>query len=186
MCLHFYLAVDLMHKLKHYALLIFLCGFIQLGHSPLAQADQLPEYQIKAAFLYNFAIYTHWPNDIGDSFNLCIYGKHSFGNTLDKLQEKKVNQRFITIKYITHINDPADCQMVFISPSPTLDIKAVLDPLKGKPILTIVDNIDPNGATINFFLVDQKIRFDVNLVIAERSGLNFSSQLLRFAREVHK
>ena len=109
-----------------------------------------------------------------------------FGNELDKLKEKKVNQHFITIKYTNHINDLADCQMIFISRSSMPDIKAILDPLKGKPILTIVDDINPNGAAINFIVVDQKIRFDVNLVITESSGLKLSSQLLRFAREVHE
>ncbi len=167
-------------------MLIFLCGFIQLSYSPLVQAEGVPEHQLKAAFLYNFAIYTSWPNDFSDSFNLCIYGEHSFGSELDKLQEKKVNQHFITVKYTNHINNLADCQMVFISQSAMLDMKAILDSLTGKPILTIADGINQKGAALSFILEDAKIKFDVSLVVAKTSGLSFSSQLLRFAREVHE
>ncbi len=173
-------------KLKNYAWLILLCGSIQLSYSPWVQAEGLPEHQLKAAFIYNFAIYTHWPNEIGDSFSLCIYGEHSFGSELDKLQEKKVNQHFITVKYTNQINELSDCQMVFISYPSKFNIKDILNPLKGKPVLTITDDINQESTALNFILEDKKIKFDVNLAIAKSSGLSFSSQLLRFAREVHE
>jgi len=175
-----------MKILEDYFLLILFCGFIHLGFSPLVQAEGMPEHRLKAAFLYNFAIYTRWPNDFSESLNLCIYGEHSFGNELDKLQEKKVNQHFIKIKYTDHINNLADCQMVFISQSPMLGMKAILDSLTDKPILTVADNINQEGAVLSFILEDGKLKFDVNLVIAKNSGLSFSSQLLRFAREIHE
>ncbi len=179
-------AVNLMQKLKCSTLLILLCGLGQLGYSPLVHAEGLPEHRLKAAFLYNFAIYTQWPDDIINRFNLCIYGKHSFGNELNQLQEKKVNQQFITVKYTNQINDLVDCHMVFISASSIVDMHDILVSLKDRPILTITDFINQEGAAMNFILEDNKVKFDVDLVVAKASGLNFSSQLLRFARKVHQ
>ena len=185
-CRLFCLTVKLMQKLKCCTLLILLCGFVQLSYTPLVQAEGLPEHRLKAAFLYNFAIYTQWPDDIINRFNLCIYGEHSFGNELDQLQEKKINQHYITVKYTHQINDLVDCHMVFISASSIVDMNDILVYLKDRPTLTIADSTSPKGAALSFILEDNKVKFDVNLVVAKTSGLNFSSQLLRFARKVHQ
>lgn len=175
-------------KLGNCALFLLLFGFGQLGHSPLVRAEGLPEYRLKAAFLYNFAIYTQWPDVIYDSFNLCIYGEHSFGNELSQLQKKQVNQRNITIKFTDQVEDLSVCQMVFISRPSTSDMKNILGSLQDKPILTITDNPGDQqyDAMLNMIVINGKIKFDVNLVVTRNSGLNFSSQLLRFAREVYK
>lgn len=175
-------------KPKLHALIILVCGFIQLNLPSIVQAEALPEYRVKAAFLYNFANYTQWPDDIGNNFNICIYGEHSFGDELQQMQEKKINQRDILINYTTQIESLAICQIVFISHSSTFAIKAILDHLKDKPVLKVTDNLNKihDGTTINLVVTGGKIKFDVDLAAAQSSGLNLSSQLLRFAREVYK
>jgi YfiR/HmsC-like len=174
--------------LMHLIAKILLCGFIQLSLSSIVHAQALPEYQVKAAFLYNFANYTQWPVNIGSSFNICIYGDHPFGDELNQLQDKKINQLDISISYINQIESLSNCQMVFISHSAAFAIKAIHNHLKDKPVLKITDNLNSlhDGITINIVVVDGKIKFDVNLLAARNSGLNLSSQLLRFAREVYK
>lgn len=175
-----------MRKLKYCVFLILLCVFSQLGYSPIARADELPEYRLKTAFLYNFATYTQWPNDIGDHFNLCVYGKHSFGNELDSLQGKKVNEHAITVKYIDHVDDLVICRMVFFSRASKQGIDDMFDSLSNKPILVITDDFVHERGMINLAIEADKVKFDIDLAATRNSGLNFSSQLLRFAREVHK
>lgn len=175
-------------KLGQLALILLFLGFFHLNVSSTAQAEALPEYRVKAAFLYNFANYTQWPDDIGNKFDICIHGEHFFGNELNQMQEKKINQRDISIKYTTQIEELGDCQMVFISHSSAFTIKTILDHLKDRPVLKITDNLNRlhEGVTINIVVVHGKIKFDVDLSAAKSSGLDLSSQLLRFAREVYK
>ena len=54
-----------------------------LTYAPAAKSDDLPEYRLKAAFLYNFAAFTEWPADVGSTLNLCVYGQDPFGEDLD-------------------------------------------------------------------------------------------------------
>lgn len=175
-------------KLEQLALILLFLGFFHLNVSSAAQAEALPEYQVKAAFLYNFANYTQWPDDIGNKFDICIHGEHFFGSELNQMQEKKINQRDISINYTNQIEDLGDCQMVFISHTSAFIIKAILDHLKDRPVLKITDNLNRlhEGVTINIVVVHGKIKFDVDLSAAKSSGLDLSSQLLRFAREVYK
>ena len=63
-------------------LLALLCLGL-LTYAPAAKSDDLPEYRLKAAFLYNFAVFTEWPADVGSTLNLCVYGQDPFGEDLD-------------------------------------------------------------------------------------------------------
>ena len=53
-------------------LIACLCALALLGSR--AQADELPEYRLKAAFVYNFIAFTDWPADVAPTLNLCIVG----------------------------------------------------------------------------------------------------------------
>jgi len=67
---------------------------LNLGWGAHAQTSQaVPEYTMKAAYLYNFALLTTWPttSPFGASFNLCLYGQDDFGPALDVLNGKEVN-----------------------------------------------------------------------------------------------
>src|SRR5215216_5851997 len=51
-----------------------------------ALADDPPEYRLKAAFLFNFALFTEWPAEVGGVINLCVDGTDPFGKEIDVLQ----------------------------------------------------------------------------------------------------
>ena len=53
------------------------------------RADALPEYTIKAAYLYYFILLTDWPDEEKKAdIPICFYGENSFGSTLDALKKK--------------------------------------------------------------------------------------------------
>src|SRR5688572_14666662 len=62
-----------------------------------ASGNEMTEYQLKAAYLYNFVTFTEWPADIGDTLTLCIYGPDPFGADIDKFQGADVNGRTIEV-----------------------------------------------------------------------------------------
>ncbi|MDE2388725.1 MAG: YfiR family protein, partial [Betaproteobacteria bacterium] len=69
-------------------LLVFALSYgLPVAHTP-AQANNTLEYQVKAAFIYNFIAFTHWPESTGGTINLCVYGEDHFGKEIDKLQNR--------------------------------------------------------------------------------------------------
>src|SRR5690606_11584564 len=67
------------------------------GGAAPARAGEPPEYQLKAAFLYNFALFTEWPADTVNTLRLCIHGRDPFGPELDDLQGRPVRERQIIV-----------------------------------------------------------------------------------------
>ncbi|MXS82855.1 YfiR family protein [Nitrosomonas oligotropha] len=157
------------------------------AHSPV-NAGNVLEYQVKAAFIYNFIAFTQWPVTTGPTINLCVYGEDFFGSEIDKLQSKPVDKRHIKVVRITAPEKLADCQVIFFSKSVSGSLSSLLMNLPGQPILTLADspNAISHGIMINMNLVNEKIIFEINLGIVRQSGLDISSKLLQLATKVHQ
>ena len=172
-----------------FAKLCLLLYWVIMSYSPSAWAEETPEYTLKGAFLYNFAIFTTWPDRGIDTFNLCIYGKDPFGMDLDELMKKKrINDHPITIHRTDNIDHLDPCQLVFVSRLSIDNLKNVINTLQDKPVLIVTDNPGTiqQGVALNMEVKDEKITFEANLKVARKAGLNLSSQLLRFATAVHQ
>ena len=150
------------------------------------QAEPLPEYRLKAAFLYNFALFTEWPTDVGGTLHLCIYGADPFGTELDALQGKAVGERSIAIQRKGTDESLGGCDIVFIATSAMDGLSRVLDELRGSRVLTVADspNAIRQGVALDMTVTQNKVTFAANLLAAHRAGLNLSSKLLRLATEV--
>ena len=151
-----------------------------------AWSEELPEYRLKAAFLYNFALYTEWPADVGPTLNLCIYGDDPFGAEVDALNGKKVGSRSIAVQRVGR-ESLGGCQMVFVAQSVLASATRVLEPLRNGAVLTVADSTEParKSVALNMAMGEAKISFEVNLkALAPRLAL--SSKLLRLAREVQQ
>ncbi|WP_297324777.1 YfiR family protein [Nitrosomonas sp.] len=164
--------------------LSFNCTLVQSA----AYAEDSVEYQVKAAFIANFIAFTNWPDDTLQTIDLCIYGEDYFGSSIDQLQNKSSNNRKIRVRRISDLGALNECQVVFISKSNASSVMAILDSLRGKPMLTLADspNMAAQGVVINMNLRNEKIVFEVNLKAARESGLYISSQLLQLATRVYQ
>jgi len=146
------------------------------------------EYEIKAAFIYNFAKFVEWERDDGNTQDgilpLCILGEDPFGEIIDKLQGRKVQNLSIHIIRVAGIEDVAGCRILFISKSESGQFSAYLDTLQGtKGILSIsdIDGFADSGGVIELALNENRISFLVNIKTARDSGLYLSSKILRLA-----
>src|SRR6266508_6870254 len=86
-----------------------------LSFAPIAAGEDLPEYRLKAAFLYNFALFTEWPAETGTTLNLCILGQDPFGKEADGLQGKSVAGRNIAVHRKASSESLNGCQVVIIA-----------------------------------------------------------------------
>lgn len=162
-----------------------ICLF-DLGH--VACAEGSAEYRIKAAFLGNFIAYTEWPDSVGDTLNLCIYGPDPFGDNLDKLKGKAIGHRSVALRRVNSVDGLGSCQIVFITTTVIGNLPRVLDSTSGKPVLVVADSPGAahRGAAINMEMDASKVTFEANVAAARGNGLTLSANMLRLAVEVIK
>jgi hypothetical protein len=157
-----------------------------IAFAAAALSDDLPEYRLKAAFLYNFALFTEWPVDIGSTLNLCVYGRDPFGEEINALQGKPAGNRRIVVHRVTRVEGLTVCQVVFIADASGDGISRVLATLRGATVLTVADapGAVKQGVALNMNVVEDKITFEANLTAARAANLKLSSRLLSLATEV--
>jgi hypothetical protein len=167
----------------------FIIAVVLMIGSCLASA-QTPsrEYQLKAAFLFNFTRFVEWPPSSlpADETPLVIgiLGANPFGSFLEELVSgEKVNGHPVIITQYKNTDDIKKCHILFINLSdPKKQGEAIAD-LRAKSILMVSDNASflGNGGMIRLFTKDNKIKMEVNVEASKAAGLIISSKLLRLA-----
>jgi YfiR/HmsC-like len=159
--------------------------------SPAQTSGQLSEYDVKAAFLLNFARFVTWPSsafaDPHSPFAICILGNDPFDGTLDQLVAgESVEDRKVTVQRLKAPPPPKACQILFISSSER-DVPGILEGL-GPGVLTVSEQPDflRAGGIIRFAIEDRHVRFDINQRAAANAALTLSARLLGVARSVQK
>ncbi len=163
---------------------------LSLGLSAPAHDVDNREYRVKAAFVYNFARFTSWPDDAftgpDSPLTICIYGKDYFGNSFSQFTDKKIKDRDLDIKRVDILPDEPGCQILLISKSEKKALPQILKKLAGKPILLVsdIENFADLGGTIGLINHENKIRFAINLDTAQNDNLQISSHLLKLGQKV--
>jgi len=179
---------------RYLAALISIAILVSAATPLSARAEEplLHEYRIKAAFLYNFAKFIQWPKsafiDPERTVFICILGKGPIMGALQSLSAKTVQGRRIVISHSKNLRSVKGCHILFVTKSEKSRIKHTISKFKGSPVLTVSDMDDfvKAGGMIGMVRVENKIRFQINLVSAQDSGLKISSQLLKLAQDVIK
>lgn len=173
---------------KTTAILAFLLALAQL--SPPARAQQAyREYDVKAAFLYNFVKFVEWPasafRDDRSPIEICVYGTDPFGQSLDGVVKgETVGGRGLAIRRPASFAGFEGCHVLFVAASERARVSEVLAAVGGRPVLTVgdADGFLRAGGMINFVLDKGRVRFRINEAPAQRVRLTISSKLLRLAQ----
>jgi hypothetical protein len=158
-----------------------------------AQKSSPTEYEVKAAYLYNFGRFVEWPNKerpvqatalSGGRFTVCVLGQDPFGQALDAaLAGEDINGANAAAIRISKPKEAVNCRILFISSSEDTQLKQILVALEGTSVLTVSDlpQFSQRGGMVQFVLDGKKVRFEVNLTPVEHAHLAMSSQLLKVA-----
>ena len=150
------------------------------------------EYQVKAAFLLNFAKFIEWaPSEAAPSdspFAICVIGEDPFGLVIEQIiQGETVNGRKLAVQRITTESPETakSCQIVYVGK--VQGIKELLSGI-GPGVLTVGegDAFIRDGGMIAFVLDHRRVRFIINLSAARNGQLTLSSRLLAVAKSVEK
>lgn len=163
------------------------------GPSVAEESPSVSEYQVKATFLVRFGKYVTYPQDaFSDSdsvFNVCILGDDPFQGALDILvKDEKVKDRIVVVNYLRDIENTNKCRTLFVSQSEQKQLIHILAYVKSRPILTVSDMEEfvIRGGMIQFYILDDNVRFFIDPVTAGEAKLIVSSRLLQVAKIIKK
>jgi hypothetical protein len=163
---------------------ILLLLFLALSGSSLAAAG-IPEDEMKATYLYNFAAFTDWREPVGGSFNLCVLGDGGVGSAVGRLEGKRLNGIPVKVARLAGLSAIRGCQLLFVPAESGWEMSQVMKELGNRPVLTVSDSdADAAGAVISLSLEGNRLVFDVNEGAAKSVRLTISSKLLSLARRV--
>jgi YfiR/HmsC-like len=153
-------------------------------------APPASEYQVKAAFVYNFIKFVEWPagqNAGEDTLRLCVLGDVPAMAPFADLDGKMVKGKRLTVSTMMDPQTAGACQVLFVSSSLSRRMNEVLDIVKGRPTLTVGDTegYARRGIMINMYLDNKRVRFEINAKTARTAGLRVSTKLMSLAGMVH-
>ena len=167
---------------------------LPVSRSVSAELSRSSEYELKAAFLYNFIKFTEWPaqgiEKNNAPFVIGVVGKDPFGAALDKVIEGEHfhGKTIVTRRFPRMAEAAASAQVLFISASEEVNLPAILKLLDGQAILTVseIENFTELGGVIELKKESNKIAFEINVDAAKRAGLAMNAQLLKLAKIVKR
>jgi YfiR/HmsC-like len=155
----------------------------------VTQAQSATEYQVKAAFLFNFAKFVEWPADAFPGtdapLQICLLGRDPFGHEFEEvIGDKSINGHRIEVIHPSGVPQARGCQIIFVASSEKKQTLEILRGLQGANVLTVGDTAGfaGMGGIINFVLDDGRVRFEINVKAAERAHLKISARLLTVAK----
>jgi hypothetical protein len=189
-----FLAVWMREVCKHSRNLAIATVLVLLSVSTVFAADASPlnEYELKAAFLFNFIKFTEWPADeLGkpdEPFIIGVLGKDPFGAALDKIIEGEIvhNRKIVARRFPRMDEAAANSHVLFIGASEENNLSSILKLLDGQAVLTIseIANFAQRGGVIDLKKENNRIVFEINLLAAKRAGLSMNARLLKLAKIV--
>jgi hypothetical protein len=144
------------------------------------------ELHVKAAYLFNFGRYVSWPQQTGDVV-IGVIGHDPIVDVLEKtIAGKTINSRAYRVRIFAAAEQIDRCDILFLPRSEARHAPSIFTAISGKPILTVSDleGFSNDGGMIEFLLIDDTLKFDINLAAAQKSGLQISSELLRVAHDI--
>jgi hypothetical protein len=151
----------------------------------IRQKDKVSEYNLKAAFVYNFTKYIEWKPSTGENeFVIGIIGASPINDPLvEVVKTETVDGKKIIIKQFNKPADISSCHILFISQHAAVSLEDILAKTAGKNMLIISeqDGYAEQGTAINFVIVNRKLKFEANVKAINAAGLTASSQLLKLA-----
>ena len=167
------------------ALLVFV-GTWGVGGSGGAQTPR--DSDVEAAYLFNFAKFMHAPAHSPDNFTIGVVGKSPIGQMLETISSnEQIDGRPLKVILATSADQVKNCDIVFLSDSETPRMDKDLAALAGSNSLTVSNAAEfvQRGGMIQFQVVNNRVRFLVNLDATNKEKITLSSELLKVAMSVH-
>jgi hypothetical protein len=154
-------------------------------------AQSATEYQLKAAYLFNFLKFVEWPDappkELQPKWVIGVIGTSPVGDELLKLVESKnVLGKELEVKTFKSTENLRSCNILFVSDSEKKRLPAILASLRGSSVMTVadMDHFIDAGGMVQFVVESERVRISIDVGATGRARLKISSKLLALARAV--
>ncbi len=182
--------MDVVIRSTRAAQLVFWAGLLMLAGASLQARAEAPlgneaisEAQVKAAFLFNFTMFVHWPATSEERLTIGIAGDDAFADVVaGTVRGRNVKGRDIHTRRLASGEDPAGCDVVFVGPMSARAAAELIRRVRG-PVLMVGETVQflRDGGMVRLYVEDSKVRFQLNQKNAEAAGLRLSSQMMTLA-----
>ena len=173
-------------------LVVILFSFLFFTSFEVVLPDQAEETtaKIQSIYIYNFTKYIEWPDNYKEgNFVIGFLGSNtSLLNELSKMSlSKKVGNQSIEIRNITTVDDATKFNIIYVLSDNSTQLTEVVNKVKTKSTLIITDKpgLAKQGAGINFVVVENKQKIELNKSNIEKHKLKVASTLVQMAVSVN-
>lgn len=142
---------------------------------------------VMAVYIYNFTKFLEWPKNDSEFFYISVLGKSKLIEPLNKIADKeRVYGRKIIIDELEDLNNLKSNSVLFLTTEEESKLSTILKKTAGKNILTIgnSEGLANKGVCINFFVSENRIKFEINRKAIEEAGIIPNTRLLSLAVKI--
>lgn len=165
--------------------LIASAGF---GHASAMGKERDQEHQLKAALITKLLPFIEWPNlgPPGSKFVVGVYDADEYQGAIeDAFAGVTIPGHPIVVIQLHSDADVKKCRVVVTGASSEDRIYKLsrLCQSSGTVLVGDADDFARNGGTVGLVLIASKVKFDLNLETAKRSGVTISAKLIGIAHD---
>lgn len=173
-------------RIFRFAIPLVVAGFVHLASlSGVARAASVSEYDLKTAYIYNFAVFTEWSLGQlieGMALGVCVHDDNPMHDALNQLTGREVKGRQLVVKSWEGLQIPHGCHILLLERGDQEQWNAMRESASDSGMLTIADSeADLAGVVITLVLEDGRLKFRIDTAAARRADLVLSAKLLRLA-----
>lgn len=172
-------------SLNRFSRLTALLLAVALPARPAAGGPIATEYELKAAFVFNFIRFVQWPDPApGEPVTVAVVGNEVVVRTVRRsLDGRSVGDRPIRVVRASTPEEAARADIMYVTGASEEAARRFVSAARGRPVLTVTEchRFQRVGSLVNFFVADDTVRFAVNATLLEKSPLKLSSQMLQYA-----
>ncbi|MGK7392208.1 MAG: YfiR family protein [Candidatus Cyclobacteriaceae bacterium M2_1C_046] len=148
-------------------------------------AQNRPVYELHSMMIYNFLKYIQWPDDqSGNDFVITVYGDDEVYNTLNTWygNKQKLNRK-IVVKKAGSVAEIGNPHLIYVGTKASNQFEEVMTKIDPAATLVITDKrgLAEKGSCINFRIINDRLKFELNQEAVSKSNLKISSQLTSMA-----
>ena len=174
-------------KIKFFISLMLVWVFYSFQDAPKMK-DTDTTAIVKAAYIYNFAKLIDWPSANKEgNFIIGVYGTTNvYKELINKYSTKRIGTQDIEIRKLSDSPDVGSVHVLFVAHSNSKDLKAILNNLEFEPVLVIteMEGAINTGSVINFLVIDNNLKFELNVSEAKNRQLIVGSRLKDLAYKI--
>jgi len=180
------LSVDRVRFVEAVVKRFFFGVVILLSVSGLHAQEEL-DYSVHANIIYHFTKYVNWPSVKSSDFIIGIVGETPLTDELKKaVAGKKAGEQNIVVRKFSSSSSSFNCNILFISDAASSSLKKIVSATAEDPVLIVSENKGSasKGSCINFMVIHDKLKLEINKNNIQQRGLQIASELLQLGIQV--